>query len=180
MSVPYTRPRLHCCYSRWQKQCFFFSILSMLQMKYYWGVNLWGCCLCKNVTFWTRILLLIFALLFPFMFKKKSFDVNFCYKQNDKYFHWWHKVKTQKRKRKKKSQWKLQCAIYTHFDVSRVLIFHSLWGVFPKSTMVTISVVTNTSNLTSTNVSKSRCVIHFNTLLPYILCLKELLQMHIQ
>ncbi len=39
----------------------------------------------------------------------------------------------------------------------------------------------NTSNLTSANISKSRCMIHFNTLLPYILRLKgKLLQMHFQ
>ncbi len=39
----------------------------------------------------------------------------------------------------------------------------------------------NTSNLASANVSKLHCVIHFNTLHPYILRLKgKLLQMHIQ
>jgi len=39
----------------------------------------------------------------------------------------------------------------------------------------------NTSKLTSANLSKSHCVNYLNTLLPYILCLKEeLLQMHMQ
>ncbi len=37
----------------------------------------------------------------------------------------------------------------------------------------TINNSANTSNLTNANVSKSRCVIHFNTLLPYILHLKR-------